>query len=379
MTQPAAIFACHNYVAIIIFVMIIVCLSPAVTIAQFVNAQQQRSSIPDELVTYQKQSNFIKEFAVSFDELGLRGVTTDSQGNAWFYHSTNRTSAIILFNPNNNEFTKFPVEGETVADTPIINLASAQLAFDRSRNAVWFTDARTNSIGKLDVASGQAALFQIPTDMAGPMGIALSPDGKRVWFAEITGDKITSVDAESMEIKEYATGENSGPALLSFDDQGILWVTLSFSNSVLRVDTQALSSNPSSAMTELKLSGQDTFSPFGIVVSDDKVYVSDHGSSRVTVSDAGFVNYVSYWTSPSEAFPATLPSQIVADMQGNIYFPQHGGNRISVIDKTGVMTEYEIPTGPLATAVFIAASDDGKVWFTEWAANKIAYLDTTVQ
>ncbi|MGI0013593.1 MAG: hypothetical protein ACREBU_09155, partial [Nitrososphaera sp.] len=41
--------------------------------------------------------------------------------------------------------------------------------------------------------------------------------------------------------------------------------------------------------------------------------------------------------------------------------------------------EYEIPTGPLATAVFIAASDDGKVWFTEWAANKIAYLDTTVQ
>ncbi|MGH9877415.1 MAG: hypothetical protein ACRD5H_07235, partial [Nitrososphaerales archaeon] len=94
MTQPAAIFACHNYVAIIIFVMIIVCLSPAVTIAQFVNAQQQRSSIPDELVTYQKQSNFIKEFAVSFDELGLRGVTTDSQGNAWFYHSTNRTSTI---------------------------------------------------------------------------------------------------------------------------------------------------------------------------------------------------------------------------------------------------------------------------------------------
>jgi virginiamycin B lyase len=213
------------------------------------------------------------------------------------------------------------------------------------------------------------------------MGVVLSPDGKTVWFAEITGNKIASIDTESMRITEYSTGENSGPALLTFDDRGILWVTLSFSNSVLRVDPQALlsSNNPSSAMTELKLSGEDTFSPFGIAVSDGKVYVSDHGSSRVTVSDAGFVKYISYWTSPSKAFPTTLPSQVVADRHGNIYFPQHGGNRISVIDRAGAMSEYEIPTGSLSTTVFIAASDDGKVWFTEWAANKIAYLDTAMQ
>lgn len=344
---------------------------------QWISAQLPVTS--EEFVTYERQSGFIKEFAVPFDELGLRGITTDTQGNAWFYHSTNMTSTLVSFNPNNGEFAEFPLEGETVADDPIINLASAQLAFDNQRNAVWFTDARTNSIGKLDVTSGRIDMVQIPTDNAGPMGIALSPDGDSVWFAEITGDKIASVDAESMKITEYSTGEDSGPAFLTFDDSGILWVTLSFSNSVLRVDTQALSSNPFSAMTELKLSGEDMFSPFGIAVSDGKVYVSDHGSSRVTVSDTGFVNYVSYWTSPSKTFPTTLPSQIVADRQGNTYFPQHGGNRISVIDKTGVMTEYEIPTGPLATAVFIAASDDGKIWFTEWASNKIAYLDTSMQ
>jgi streptogramin lyase len=335
---------------------------------------------PDEFVTYEKKSSFIKEFTVPFEELGLRGVITDPKGNVWFYHSTNVTSILVMFESDSNKFTEFPVEGETAADNPIINLASSQLAFDSKRNAVWFTDARTNSIGKLDVASGQIDLLRVPTDGAGPMGIALSPDGNTVWFAEITGDKIASVDAESMEIVEYSTGENSGPALLTFDDSDILWVTLSFSNSVLRIDPQALSSNnPSAAMTELKLSGEDAFSPLGIAVAGDKVYVSDHGSSRVTVSDTGFVNYVSYWTSPSVAFPTTLPSQVVADSRGNIYFPQHGGNRISVIDEAGVMTEYEIPTGPLSTVVFIAASDDGRVWFTEWASNKIAYLDTSIQ
>jgi virginiamycin B lyase len=333
---------------------------------------------PDEFVTYEKKSSFIKEFAAPFEEPGLRGIITDPKGNVWFYHSTNLTSTLVMFEPDSNKFTKFPVEGETVADTPIINLASSQLAFDNKRNAVWFTDARTNSIGKLDVASGQVALLQIPTDSAGPMGIALSPDGNSVWFAEITGDNIATVDAESMRIAEYSTGEDSGPALLTFDDSGILWVTLSFSDSVLRIDPQAISSNPSSAMIELKLSGEDAFSPLGIAVSDGKVYVSDHGSSRMIVADTGFVNYVSYWTSPSIAFPATLPSQVVADSRGNIYLAQHGGNRISVIDEAGIMTEYEIPTGPLSTVVFIAASDDGRVWFTEWASNKIGYLDTTV-
>ena len=44
------------------------------------------------------------------------------------------------------------------------------------------------------------------------------------------------------------------------------------------------------------------------------------------------------------------------------------------------MTEYEIPTGPLATTVFISLSNDNtKVWFTEWASNKIGYLDITKQ
>jgi virginiamycin B lyase len=217
------------------------------------------------------------------------------------------------------------------------------------------------------------------------MGVALAPDGKSIWFTEIMGDKIAQVDIESMKITEYPLAENSGPALMAFDDNGILWVSLSFSNSVLRVDPQALTSSsssiPSSAMTEFKLSGgEDTFSPFGIAVSGGKVYVSDHGSSRVIVADTGFANYISYWTSPSKEFPTTLPGEIIVDKGGNIYFPQHGGNRISVIDNaTGVMTEYEIPTGPLSTALFIAASNDGKVWFTEWASNKIGYLDTNVK
>ncbi len=44
------------------------------------------------------------------------------------------------------------------------------------------------------------------------------------------------------------------------------------------------------------------------------------------------------------------------------------------------MTEFDIPTGPLATSLFLTVSENGKrIWFTESESNKIAYLDNTVQ
>jgi virginiamycin B lyase len=345
---------------------------------QWIGAQP---ATPEEFVTYEKQSGFIKEFAVPFEELGLKGITTDLQGNVWFYHSTNATSTLVLFNPANGEFTKFPVEGETVSDEPIINLASSQLAFDTERNAVWFTDSRINSVGRLNIDTAEIRQWPVPTEQAGPMGLTLSPDGNSVWFAEITGDKIARLDVSSGKIEEYPTGEESGPALLAFDNSGQLWVTLSFADSVLLAQPWALAPNSSLGMSRFSLPEPDRFSPLGIAFSEGKVFLPDHGSSRIIVADANsnLQQYEEYWTSPSSAFPTTLPSQIVSDKQGKIYLTQHGGNRITEISKDGMMTEYEVATGPLSTVVYLSVAGDGKVWFAEWASNKIAYLDTAMQ
>jgi len=361
---------------------LILLLSPSFALQIF-----SQSITLEDMITYNKQSNFIKEFQISMQDIGLRGIATDPQGNAWFYHSTNQTSSIIKLEPTSGQFTSYKIEGNTIVDTPIINLAGGQIIFDDTRNVLWFTDARTNSIGKLDVQSGKMELIEIPTPKAGPMGIVLSPDSKSIWFAEIIANKIGKLEVESNKIDEYFTGEETGPTLLTFDNDGILWVTLSYSNSVLRVQTGLLGSIISSGMSSMTLPKPDTFSPFGIAVvtgnETQKIFVSDHSSSRVisSATNSNFQSYTSYWTSPSKIYPATLPSQIVSDKLGNIYFPEHGGNRISKISiESGIMTEYDIPTGPLSTAVFIAVSDDGKrVWFTEWASNKVAYLDTTIQ
>ena len=209
------------------------------------------------------------------------------------------------------------------------------------------------------------------------------------------------IDPKNKLLEGYPTGGESGPTLLTFDSTGVLWVTQSYSNNILRAEPWMLIPNSTSGsigMSTISLPKPDVFSPFGIALVDRSkdngmqkiLFVSDHSSSRVISSDNvnnitaanSLQSYISYWTSPSQKYPATLPSQIVADRSGeNIYFAQHGGNRISKINlASGVMTEYDIPTGPLSTAVFIAVSDDGKkVWVTEWASNKVGYLDTTIK
>jgi virginiamycin B lyase len=378
------VFRLNVYSTLAIFFTIILSISPYAMLFRSVYAQQQlpSGSTTEELVTYEKHSNFIKEFPIPLEERGLRGITTDSEGNAWFLHSTNKTSIIFKLDSKSGKFTQYQIKGETVADNPVINLAASQLVFDKERNAIWFTDARINSIGKLDIASGQVKLWQVPTKNAGPMGIVVSPDGNSLWFAEIIGNNIARFDVQLEKIVEYSTGENTGPALLTFDGQGQLWVTLSFSDSIMLAQIGNLGSNLSIGMVKMPLPKPDRFAPLGIAISGGKVYVSDHGSSRVIVADenSGLKSYDAYWTSPSSSplIPTTLPGEIVIDKRGNIYFPQHGGNRITEIrPQDGLMTEYDIPTGPLSTVLFLTASSDGKVWFTEWAANKVAYLDTS--
>ena len=93
-----------------------------------------------DLVTYQKQSNFINEFKIPLQDRGLKGITIDSHSNPWFYHSTNKSSTVVRLEMAGMRFTQYNVGGKTTVDNAIINLAGGQLVFDGVRNTIWFTD-----------------------------------------------------------------------------------------------------------------------------------------------------------------------------------------------------------------------------------------------
>jgi streptogramin lyase len=120
-------------------------------------------------VTYEKRSNFIKEFKIPINERGLKGIATDGEDNVWFYHATSNGSMIMKMSNEGHNFTKYSIPGNTTVDTAVINLAGGQLLFDNTSDVIWFTDARTNSLGKLDIKSNKIELFSIPTNDSGIM------------------------------------------------------------------------------------------------------------------------------------------------------------------------------------------------------------------
>src|SRR6266487_3814728 len=69
-----------------------------------------------DMVTYEKQSNFIREFKIPLSEQGLKGITTDTLGNAWFYHSTFNSSTILRLEPTTMKITQYSVPGKTIVD-----------------------------------------------------------------------------------------------------------------------------------------------------------------------------------------------------------------------------------------------------------------------
>ena len=305
------------------------------TIKNIEGQLQQQSEI--DYIQYQYQSDVIKEFeipVINNNETGLKGITTDSKDNVWFYYNTNTSSAIIEFNVVNNTFTKYPILKKTNVDNAITNLAGGQIIYDKTRNMIWFSDARTNSLGRLNITDKQIDLYNIPTNNSGIMGITLSPDNKSIWFAEIIGNNIGSFDIESNYILEYPTGMSTGPTLLTFDNEGFLWSSLSYSNEILRVDpSMVIPGIELNGMLKIKLQEPDIFSPFGLSIlshnnKTNTLFASDHGSSRIiaipiyneNILNEHIQNYTPYWTSPSKYFPNTLPSEIVSDKRRKYLF-----------------------------------------------------------
>jgi streptogramin lyase len=339
----------------------------------YVNAQQINAS---DFVYYSQKSSFITEYDVPVSDFGLKGITTDDLGNVWLYHSNNTSSKIIKFAKQSQQFTQYDIEKSTETTDMIINLAGGQIIYEYDN--VWFTDTRTNSIGRLDPNTREINLYSIPTKNSGPFGLAFEPNHKRLWFTEFASNKLAVLDVNSNSIQEFDLKEGSGPIFIAFDKSGDMWITLSYLHSILRINLEELSIKGLN-FEEYSLPKPDTFSPFGITILDDlgvqKIVLSDHGSNRIILSDlaSNLESYSSYWTSPPSVYPQTLPGQVVSDKKGNIFFAQHGGNRISKITNN-TMTEFEIPTGPLSTTVYLTVSND-KVWFSEVLANKIGSLD----
>ncbi|HVS45491.1 MAG TPA: hypothetical protein VMS32_02385 [Verrucomicrobiae bacterium] len=82
------------------------------------------------------------------------------------------------------------------------------------------------------------------------------------------------------------------------------------------------------------------------------------GSGGIITVPATVITEYALPTNPS------VPSQVAAGPDGNLWFTENSGDKIGKITTTGTITEYQVPSvdaGPQG----IAAGPDGNLWFTE--------------
>ena len=178
--------------------------------------------------------------------------------------------------------------------------------------SLWYTGMGSNSLGRLDVKSGEFRSYPLKTPDSGPHGLVADRDGA-IWFTANYKGYIGRLDPKSGKVEEYRLPDKAAhdPHTLVFDPQGKLWFTVQQGNFVGRLD-------PATGRVELKRLQTPDARPYGIAVT----------------------------------------------AKGVPLFCEFGTNRIGRIDPaTMAITEYQLPEGARPRRLAITA--DGAVWYSE--------------
>jgi len=211
---------------------------------------------------------------------GSLGLRSDPQGNLWLGNMYQAT--IVKFDPRNETFKYWPLEGDENIDAAQINMVSPQHSdvdgklwtqnngfagihrldiatgkfetwepfkgvpgphniydvIPDSHNNVYFTDFRQRHIGRIDAKTGEIKLYEIPTPASAPRRGTMDAQD-RLWFGEFRGDRIGMLDTKTGQFKEWPVAPKwSSPYDVITDRNGEAWTGSMLSDQVTRLNPE---------------------------------------------------------------------------------------------------------------------------------------------
>jgi virginiamycin B lyase len=335
-----------------------------------------------------------------------QAITIDDQGNVWFAQSS--TGSLTKFNPETESFTEY--ENEIWPH----DTRSMIWGLDYFHNGtLWFTDDQHDSLWRftIDEQKYDHLDFQI---LNGTLPQKLQIYDSQIIINDFSGGQIIIIDnIYSDDVNVYrlpALREDSLIGAITVDSNNNLWYTnwIGDGGGWLRVFNKTsldISLQKDEVFTKYnsEILHPDLKTPNGITTDDfGNIWLADSSSSYVFKFDISTVDFIKYTTShpPKSTYGNytgkvdSIPSRpywIEKNQSGQLVFNEQGANSIGVLNpETESLVEYSIPSknphwgdcGPQKNCgisqVFDIALIDDKVWFSEWAENKIGVVDTSV-
>ncbi|NHI03069.1 hypothetical protein DYY67_0190 [Candidatus Nitrosotalea sp. TS] len=215
-----------------------------------------------------------------------------------------------------------------------------------------------------------------------------------VWFTTLSGDSLCvvqkSADTQTgYKVSAFYLGNGTAPAGLYLKDNSV-WVAEITTQKIIEfnIDRENGVVTGITKVKEIPINNQTQFSsPTDLLVTDDSIWLTEHGTSFLTEYQFGNDQVMRYPTSQNVYHATTLPFWIRGINDGkDLWFNEHEGNKVAYFDTVNkTMIEYDIPSRPadgyLTYPLNIATdpADNMILWFSEWNTNKIARIDGHVQ
>jgi DNA-binding beta-propeller fold protein YncE len=215
---------------------------------------------------------------------------------------------------------------------------------------VWAVGADGTLTASAQIAIPAAASA---TTRAYPAGIALSPDGSKLWVGEFLGQKIDEIDLATSTITASIPLNTRAYSLLYVPALNQLWAS-SFAGTQLTVIDLSTHS-----VLDTLMVGAD---PNGLVLSKDgsKVLASVSGGDSVVAIDVATRRVASIHAvgepqivdAQGAPLPASSPAGLSIDpASGDLYVVRAADNAVSVLDGVSLASRGDIPVGWYPTSV----------------------------
>ncbi|OGI43508.1 MAG: hypothetical protein A2V92_04690 [Candidatus Muproteobacteria bacterium RBG_16_65_31] len=250
----------------------------------------------------------------------------------------------------------------------------------------WLTqNGKMPSAGRA-VATAPADIREYPAGAKRGFYHDMAVTAGKAWIADYFGNKLYGVDMDSGAVEAHdlpvtvAPGKPGGAHQIDTTRDGMLWITFTKSEQVIRFDPKTREFRVYDGF-EKKANVQ-----YFVVDADRYIYQDAGGGIWMTHFSREILSRLDPQTGKIKVYktPRTkrLPEKgvhlyaAVADSKGRLWYTETHGNRLGVLDpKTGKASEFDMPekhVGPKRLAI----DKDDVLWIPELATGKISVYDT---
>ncbi len=335
------------------------------------------------------QNPYLKEYSLP-DNTAPNGLVVDKNGTVWI---TPSKSDLLYSLDKNSELKNYEIKDNNLEFANSGQNTTMVWTVVQDKNGIiWFSPLGTKSIWRFDPVTD--VFHAIPSEAGSAFQMKTDTENGDIWFTTLSGDALcvivkNSSTSEGYRISAFDLGNDTAPAGL-FLQHNSIWVTEITTQKIVefKIDRQNGAVVGITKIKEIPANNQTLLSsPTDLIVSNDTIWLTEHGTSFLTEYNLANDDIVRYPTSQNAYHATTLPFWIRSINNGkDLWFNEHEGNKLALFDTVNhTLTEYDIPSKPkdgyLTYPLNISndPNDNMILWFAEWNTNKLGRIDGHVQ